>query len=282
VKLQHGKPLPGEKDLVHPREHEHLSPYRSYFFGRFRVFHQERSLGESFRRRNKAGMLLKWFLLNPGQPGSVDEFIDLFWSEVAPQTALGNFHVTMHYLRRMLEPGLKERQKSAFIHREPNNFYWFESKDAWWTDIDCVQNAFERARKYEALGEEARATFYYRQVASYGNAGFLPEDSAADWLLPYRQHYTHIYSQALLRLIQLYTRREDLEEVLEYAYQFLRLDPCNEVAIKAIVNVYLQRGNIFLAQRLLGAFWDSYERELGFYPGKEFSALRERVFAANN
>jgi DNA-binding SARP family transcriptional activator len=281
MRIYNGKPLLSERDLIHPREHERQSLYRGYFFGQFRIFHQERPLGELVRRRNKAGMLLKWFLLNPGKLGSADEFIDLFWPEVSSKTALGNFHVTMHYLRRMLEPALKERQESAFIRRKPNNFYWFQVNENWWTDTGNVQNLFDRARKYELLGEDTKAAFYYRQVANYCSLGFLPEDTSEDWLLPYRQLYEHIYSQVLMRLIQLYTQRNDLEEVLEYAYQSLQVDPCGEMAIKAIVNVHLQRGNVLQAQRLLDTFWDSFERDLGFHPGKEFHALRERIFAAN-
>src|SRR4051812_298294 len=94
-------PLLIEKDPVHPREYEYQALYRGYLFGPFRLFRGKEAVGELIRRRNKARMLLKWFLLNPGKPGSADEFIDLFWPEISPETALGNFHVTMHYLRHM-------------------------------------------------------------------------------------------------------------------------------------------------------------------------------------
>ncbi len=267
---------------VHLREYERQASYRGYLFGQFRLFHAEQSMGEMMRRRNKARMLLKWFLLNPGKLGSADEFIDLFWPEVSLDTALGNFHVTMHYLRHMLEPELNARQESNLIRRKPNNFYWFQADESWWTDVNDLQLAFERARTCDTHGDESRATFYYRKVVSYCSQGFLPEDEAEGWLLPYRRRYKHMYSQVLTRLIQIYTQRNELEEVLEYAYQSLSIDPYNEMATQTIVDAHLQQGNVSIAQRWLESFWQALQRDLGLHPNKEFYVLRERIRAAHD
>src|SRR5947209_6920810 len=113
--------FPG-KDGVHPREYEYQATYRAYLFGQFRLFCGTQSANDLLRRRTKAFLLLKWFLLNPGKLCSADEFIDLFWPETSPETAMGNFHVTMHFLRHILEPGLNARQEPIYIRRKPNNF----------------------------------------------------------------------------------------------------------------------------------------------------------------
>jgi DNA-binding SARP family transcriptional activator len=178
--------------LVHPREYEYQATYRAYFFGPFRFFCGEQSIGELMQRRNKARMILKWFLLNPGKVGSADEFIDLFWPDIALDQAMGNFHVTMHYLRHMLEPSLHARQESAFIHRKPNNFYWFEMDERWWMDTRDLELLLERARTYDAQRDERRAAYYYRKIANYCPQGFRLEDESENWLLPYRNRYKHI------------------------------------------------------------------------------------------
>ncbi|MFL5592658.1 MAG: BTAD domain-containing putative transcriptional regulator [Ktedonobacteraceae bacterium] len=269
------------RELVHPREYEHQATYRGYLFGSFRLFRGEQPIGDLMQRRNKARMILKWFLLNPGKLGSADEFIDLFWPEISPEKTLGNFHVTMHCLRHMLEPTLNARQESAFIRRKPNNFYWFQTDESWWTDTSDVEMLLERARAYDVQGDNLRASYYYRKVASYCSQGFLPEDESEDWLIPYRHRYKQIYSQVLMRLMQLHTQSNESEEVLEYAYQMLLIDPYNEVATRVIVDAHLQQGNISLAQRRLDIFWSALQRDLGLRPNKEFYLLRERIHAAN-
>ena len=234
------------------------------------------------QRRNKARMILKWFLLNPGKLGSADEFIDLFWPEIPLDKALGNFHVTMHYLRHMLEPTLGARQESSFIHRKPNNFYWFTMDENWWIDTGDVEMLLERAREYDLRGDYRKAAYYYRKTAQYYSQGFLPEDESEGWLLPYRNRHKHAYSQVLMRLIQLYTQWNELEEVLEYAYQSMLSDPYSELAIRVIVDVHLQQGNVSIAQRRLESFWNSLYSDLGLRPNKEFHILRERIRAARD
>ncbi len=268
--------------FVHPRECEYQATYRAYLFGPFRLFCGEQPIGELLQRRNKARMILKWFLLNPGKLGSADEFIDLFWPEISLEKAVGNFHVTMHYLRHILEPTLTARQESTFIHRKSKNFYWFQIDERWWTDTSDLEMLLERAREYDQRGDARCAAYYYRKIASYCSQGFLPEDESEDWLLPYRHRYKHIYSQVLMRLIQIYTQWNELEDVLEYAYQSIANDPYSEIAIKAIVDAHLQQGNVSTAQHRLDTFWRSLHKDLGLRPNKEFYLLRERIRAASN
>jgi DNA-binding SARP family transcriptional activator len=268
--------------LVHPREYEYQATYRGYLFGSFRFFRGEQSARELMQRRNKARLILKWFLLNPGKLGSADEFIDLFWPEISFKQALGNFHVTMHYLRRILEPGLSARAASTFIQRKPNNFYLFQLDESWWMDTSDIKMLLERAHDFDRYGDSSGATYYYRKIAGYCSQGFLPEDESEDWLLPYRRHYKHIYAHVLKRLIQISMQRNELEEVLEYAYQTLLVDPFDEIATRAIVDAYLQQENISGAQRRLDTFLSSLQQGLGLRPSKDLSMLRERIHAASH
>lgn len=265
------------RNAAHPREREYSALYRTYFFGQFRLLAQEKPVKETMWRRNKVKALLKWFLLNPGKLCSADEFIDLFWPEVPLETASGNLYVTIHCLRHLLEPDLGPREASKFIHRQSNNFYWFALDESWWTDIAEVQHLFDTARTFDAQGDDVKASFYYRKVVGHCCQGFLPEDEAEPWLRSYRQHYEYIYLQVLVRLIQLYQQRDEWEEMLEYAYQALSLDPYCEPAMRAIVDVYFRQGNMGMAMRKLDDFRSLLQQELGIEPGKEIHALRLKI-----
>lgn len=275
--MQNAHLLPDREELTHPREREYNALYRAYFFGRFRLLSQEGLFKETMWRRTKVKALLKWFLLNPGKLCSADEFIDLFWSDLPLETASGNLHVTIHCLRHLLEPSLSSRETSKFIRRQSNNFYWFETDETWWTDIAEVQHLFETAKAYDACGEDVKASFYYRKVVSHCGLGFLPEDEAEQWLRPYRQQYDYIYLQVLVRLIQIYQQRHELEEVLEYAYLALSMNPYCEPAMKAIIDVYFKQGNVGKAIHSLDDFGHFLRQELGVEMSKEMHALRQRI-----
>lgn len=266
-------------NLVHPREREYNAYYRAYFFGQFRLQCQEKPVKESMWRRNKVKALLKWFLLNPGKLCSADEFIDLFWPDVPPETSSGNLYVTIHCLRHLLEPALGPREVSKYIRRQSNNFYWFEMDEKWWTDIADVQSLFEIAKTFDAHGDDIRASFYYRKIVSHCSQGFLPEDESEQWLRPYRQHYDYIYLQVLTRLIQIYQHREELDEVLEYAYLALSQDAYCEPAMRAIIDVYFKQGNTGMAMQQLDCFGLLLRQELGVEPSKEMHTLRMKITA---
>lgn len=269
-----------KQSALHPREREQQAVYRAYSFGQFRLFGADKPIKEPVWRRNKAKTLLKWFILNPGKLCSADQFIDLFWPDLPLETAMGNLHVTVHFLRHLLEPSLGPRQESKFIRRQTNNFYWFHMDDSWWTDTSEVQHLFETAKLYDRAEEYLKASYYYRKVVSYCSAGFIPEDINAEWLRPYRQHYEYIYSQVLVRLLHIYQQRNELEEVLEYAYLALELDPYCEPAIKAIIDAYLKQGNVAMARHRLENFHVFLHQELGMRPGKEILALRKKIAVA--
>ncbi|GLF93013.1 AfsR/SARP family transcriptional regulator [Streptomyces yaizuensis] len=269
--------LPGT-DRFRPREREHGATYRAYLFGPFRVFKGEEVLGQRRQRREKALLLLKWFLLNPGKPASMDQLIDLGWRDTTPEKAASGFHVGMHCLRRMLEPDLRPGQESSFIHRSGANFYRFEAGEGWWSDANEVERLFEQARACDAHCDARRACFYYSRVAAYTVRRFLEdEESQQQWLAPYRRQYEGLCSQALIRLIQIHRARGELDEALEYAYEKLRLDPYNELAATTIIEAHLQLGRPAHALRELSLFLGSLERDFGAGACGSLLALRERI-----
>jgi DNA-binding SARP family transcriptional activator len=247
---------------LHPRVYEHEAVYRAYLFGPFRLYHRADRLDKEMLRRKKARQILIWFLLNPGKPGSMEQFIDLFWPDSPPTKAIGSFHVAMHSLRRTLEPHLLAGQESSFIRRRPNNFYSFEADDGWWTDTRDLEMLFERAYAYDFHGDRRRACFYYRRVASYGVQGFLPGQEYGDWLTAHQRRYQQIYAQALTRLMELHMGTDEPEELLEYAYQMVQFDHQNVIATQAIIDSDLRFGDVGRARRQLKSFLESLPQHL--------------------
>jgi DNA-binding SARP family transcriptional activator len=266
---------------THPREREQQASYRVYSFGQFRLFSNERAIKEPMWRRSKAKTLLKWFVLNPDKLCSADQFIDLFWPDLPLDAAMGNLHVTIHFLRHLLEPTLCSRQESKFVRRQANNFYWFHVDETWWTDTSDVEQFFENAKAYDRREDYSKALYYYRKIVSYCSLGFIPEDESEPWLQPYRQHYSYMYSQVLVRLIQIYQLRNEMEEVLEYAYLALAVNPYCEPAIRAIIDAHLKEGNTSMAIHKLENFHHSLQDNLGMEPSKEMYALRQKIMLSN-
>ncbi|MEU8238206.1 BTAD domain-containing putative transcriptional regulator [Actinoplanes missouriensis] len=266
------------RDGVHPREREQEATFQAYLFGPFRVFREAESLGQRSHRREKALMLLKWFLLNPGRLRSIDELIEMICPDTAPEKATASFHVAMHCLRRMLEPDLRRGEESSYILRSGTNFYRFEAGNRWWTDTGEVDWLFEQGRTSDDHGDARRACFYYGQLVAHPVRRFLEDDdSQTPWLVPYRRRYEGLHVQALLRLMQIHGERGETEEAAEYAYQMLMLDPYNERAAITVVESDLEHGRARHARRKLWRFVESCTRDLGISPSRDVLTLQDRV-----
>jgi DNA-binding SARP family transcriptional activator len=254
--------------------------YKASFFGPFRVLRDEQPLGEPTWRRNKAKGLLKWFLLNPGDLFSVEQLSKLFWSETTPKIAASNLHVTLHYLRHVLEPDLASGSPSTFIRRNRYNYYRFELNDMWWTDIVDVRYLSANAKEAEQAGNFSRAITLYGRLISYYNLTFLPEDIYEDTFSPYRRQHEYAYIELLEHLMRLYIQADRLDDALSCALRTLATAPYNENAVKIMVHVHLHQGNTTGALRQLDAFEDLLREEMGIEPGKELLILRKTILNA--
>lgn len=251
--------------------------YKVHFFGPFRVTRDDQPIGEPAWRRNKAKALLKWFLLNSGRMFSADQLMKMFWPDIAKASAERNFHVSIHYLRHLLEPELLPRQESHYIRRNKDNFYWFELDESWWADIFDVHYHYSEAREAEQRGEGEAAIHHYRQVVEYCNLGFLHEDTYEDTFSPYRRHYERIYTEVLECLMRLHSREGQLDEVLTCAHHALLVDPYCEAAVRAIAYSYFRQGNTAGAIRQLDYFQAFLRQDLGIEPGEDMLSLRKKI-----
>lgn len=251
--------------------------YKAYLFGPFHVTRDDQLLGEPNWRRNKAKTLLKWFFLNPGKFFSVDQLNKVCWPSIEQGTAAKNLHVTIHYLRHLLEPDLASGQRSTFIRRNKDNFYWFDLDASWWIDTLYIEQLSRSAKEAETCGDCATAIVYYQKLTNYYNLGFLPEEVYEDAFSPYRRQHDYAYTQMLEKVMQLCTQVNRFDDVLTYGLQALSLDPYCEAAVKAIANVYLQGGNVASAIHLLDSFQELLKQELRATPSEEIRALRESM-----
>lgn len=248
---------------LHPREIEQEAEFQVRLFGRLKVTRALDGSEVTPGGRRRALEILAWFVLNPGVVQSADQFIDLLWPEADPDKAMSNFHVSIHALRRMLEPDLRQGQESTFIRRHANKVYSFVPAGRWWSDVDDLELLYQRGHDADLAGESSRARFYYRRVSGYAAQNELLPELAGDWLVAHRQKYATMCTHSLGRLLALDQAAGDREELLETAYSMLRLNRYHEPALRVAVQSCLEKQNHTRAARLAAGFCTGLEKELG-------------------
>ena len=256
--------------------------YQAYFFGPFRLLHQAQPIEKTVWRRHKAKSLLKWLLLHPARPYSADQLIGRFWPESDPKAGLRNLYVTIHYLRRLMEPDLLPHQESRYLRRDQHNYYWLELKQSWWGDLHDLDQLYTHASRLDQAGQIRAASDVYRHIVSYCNKGFLPEDRYDDLFAPYHRQYDQLHVRVLERLIQLSLEMQVFDDVLLFAQQALQIDPLCEMAMCATAQAYVQTGNIVKAVQQLEMFQRFLQEEAMIEAGGDLLTLKQQLLQINS
>jgi len=251
-------------------------PFRAWLFGPFRVVRGSTEIADQAWTRKSARTLLKWFLLNPGQPFSAAELCDVLWPHGNGKSNTKNLHVTLHYLRRVLDPDSPSRSPSRFVRSDEGGRYWFDERD-WWTDVGEVEWLWRSVQASAERDDHDAAIATLLQLVDHYQRGFLPEELYEDAFAQFRDLHERKHDEALHALLKLYGDLGRRYEVLAFAQRILDRDPYSECAVMALAEVHLAQGNLSTAMSELDRFVRTLNDDLGTAPSPRVVALRRRL-----
>lgn len=88
---------------------------RARLFGRAEISIGDTPIPDAAWPRRPMRALLLLLLASPGRRLHRDQVLESLWPNLTPQTALNALYVTVHGLRRTLEPGLKRGKHSSYL-----------------------------------------------------------------------------------------------------------------------------------------------------------------------
>jgi DNA-binding SARP family transcriptional activator len=224
---------------------------------------------------NRTRLLLKSILVHGLREIPKDIIIEDIWPESSPGSALQNFKVTLHRLRKCLEPDLKKHGRSAFIHLSGNRI----SLDADRCYVD-VQEFLQCCKdiKRAALTKETRTILQLGQrVMDLYRGDFLPEDPYASWTEMKRLAIKDEYLTVLMVMTDIYQEQGQVEAAIQCCRLAISADICLENATGKLMQIFVahQRRNdaISLYQR----FQSALKSELGVDPDPAIIALYHQI-----
>jgi DNA-binding SARP family transcriptional activator len=233
-------------------------PLEIHVLGSLCVLREGKSLREAEWGTEKAKSLLAYLLWKGASGATLDEIVTLLWPDHPLEKAANAFHVTLHRLRRALEPGLGHVRHSHYILHERKH-YRFNFDAPHRLDVTAFQ-ALSTSDDVAALREAV--TLYqgpYLEDASL----VLPAEVEIE-----RQRLERLYANVLRRLLA----RLDEQQAGPFLERLLAVEPFNQAASRALVLSYMARGRGDLARRQV-ALWREAMAELGLEPSPETEAL---------
>ncbi len=244
------------------RERQPLSPAGTpldiRLLGPLRVIREGEPLPEAAWGTEKAKGLLAYLLWKGPAGATREEISTVLWPDRLPGETANVFHVTLHRLRRALEPGPRAGHGMHYVRYELGR-YCFNADAPHWLDVRAFR-ALVAIGKPAALRE---AVALYRGSYMEDMGWALPPEAEAD-----QRALEGLYADALRRLV---AQAEEGEAAI-YLEKLLTVDPADEPAQRTLVAGYLARGRRDLAWRQV-ARWRETLAELGLEPSSEARAL---------
>jgi len=243
--------------------------------GGFAVRRGELSVPASAFRRQRARALLA-ALLCAGRPVHREELLEWFWPELAPQRGLRALYVTLHGLRRALEPELARGAAASVISTDGETYRVRLADGDVWDAARFLELAAQgaapdsRERRLEQLGAAEEA---YTGV-------LFPEWPYAEWAQVRRTEVEAARRQVLETLGALSLELGQAVSAIAPYRALVALEPERERWHRALMEAYERAGERALALRQYHACRKVIRAELGVEPSAETRALYQELLGA--
>jgi LuxR family transcriptional regulator, maltose regulon positive regulatory protein len=244
--------------------------------GAFRVLRNGRIPIEDHQwggRRTK--LLLKAIIVHAINDIPKDLLIEDLWPESDPEASQRNFKVTLHRLRKVLEPDLPKHGRSAYIHLKDNLI----SLDRTRCRVD-VQLFLEYRKdiKRAALAREHQALLELgRRLLSLYQGDFLAEDPYAPWAEMKRLALKDEHIATAMTMAAIYREQAQWQEAAQCCRTALAADPCLEQAGAMLMEILAAQERRSDAVKVYEQLCAALRDDLGVDPGPSVAAIYQRI-----
>ncbi len=224
---------------------------------------------------SRPALLLKAILVHGGRHIPKDILVEAVWPDHPPENSLRNFKVTLHRLRKMLEPDLEPARGSSYIHLKDS----LVSLDKYLCQVDteALHRLCKRARRIDAGVDTRELEAMRREASALYRGDFLPEEPYLTWAEMKRT----TLRQAFIQLMYDLARRLEAQQAFTGARrcyrQIIDLDPTQEKAQRHLMRLLDAAGRPREALQLYDAVRTLLRNEIGADPDRATVELGENI-----
>lgn len=247
-------------------------PLRIAALGGFSVRRGDELVPVSAFGRERARVLLG-VLVCAGGPVHREKLLDWLWPDLDVERGLRALHVTLHGLRRALEPELGRGSASRSVIRSEGEGYRLALTEGDSVDIDGFLALAE-----PVPDETPREALTRLAAAERAHTGMLyPEWPYADWAVKRRREVEQAFTNVLAGLAdQFVSLGQHREGLLRYE-RLVAIEPEREAFHRSLMLTYSAAGEKGLALRQYHACRAVLRRELGVEASPETRALYQLI-----
>jgi DNA-binding SARP family transcriptional activator len=242
--------------------------------GAFQVRRDGELLDEAVWERKRPKLLLKVLVAHGGEAPKEMLMEDL-WPEGEPEIMEKNFRVSLHRLRKAVEPCLDKTFGSSYIHLADGQLSL--DRELCRVDVEEFLSLQESGEELEEHGNLSQALSLYKKAVGLYGGDFLSEELYLPWAEKRRAGLRGRYLELLERVSQIYEKEGALTRAIKYCRMIIQTDPVSESTYRRLMTLYMRRG---LRSEALKTFEDcrkALARDLDTEPDAVTTAIFRKI-----
>ena len=208
------------------------------FFGHFEILCDGNAI--TLGRSGKTLTILKYLLANRRRPVSQDHLMGWLWPESNLKRARWSLNSAIHSLRKLLD-GCSSALSTNCVTLE-DGYYHLSETVRIWTDVDELDERYEKGRRLEGEGRMPAAAVEYEKAVELYRGDYLIEDLYDDWTMVERERLSNAYMDMLGKLALHYIEIGQYQESIRCGYRVLEKDRCHEDSYRLLMRCYARLG----------------------------------------
>ncbi|MFZ5817608.1 MAG: AfsR/SARP family transcriptional regulator, partial [Bacillota bacterium] len=225
-------------------------------------------------KKRKSGLLLVLLLAAEG-PLPREQIMDRFWPDLDPGAADTSLRVSLHHLRRLLEPHLGGKSKSRYIQTE-GGLIWFRRQPEVQVDLDHFREAIRLAAAAREKGNLREAASHYESACKLYQGDLVADDPYA--LEDLREAWRTSYTGALDWLGEYYWQEtQDTAKAILTFQRRLAAEETYEPAHQSLMRIFMETGQLARARQQYHACKEVLASQLGVEPSRATESLLQLI-----
>jgi len=258
--------------------HRNMRPLiRIETLGRFRVYRNGAPISEDEWGGIMPKQLLKAIIAHRAGGVQRDALMEDLWPEAPARTGEQNFKVTLHRLRRVLEPDADPSLGFSYVHLKDNVLSLDETFCR--TDADEFAMLCRQGGEAESLGNVQEAIDLYSKAADLYTGEFLLDDPYSPWAAEKRESLRQKYKKILIITAALSEGKGKLRKAIACHHKVIDNDHTCEESYQKLMQLYARRGMRNAALKLYEHCRKALHEELGQEPDDATKAIYRKLTA---
>ena len=201
--------------------------------------------------------------------------MDAIWPDSSTDAALKRFKVTLHRLRKILEPDMDPHAGSAFIALKDSLISL--DMQSCRVDVNAFLTACDEIRQLKRDDDDDRLLSACRKAFDIYGGDFLPEEPYVSWAEMKRSALRAQYVGVLMEMVGLFERSNDLVQAAHYCHKAIQVDPLAEQVHQQLMRLLQRQGQRSAALKIYRDLENHLAAELDTVPDPATTQIYEEI-----